>query len=77
MELSEDELHVEEGEGAQGEHHDVGDEEGAAAVLVAEVREPPHVGQVHREPDDAERGKQCNLNLSPPSLQVTVAPSQT
>lgn len=57
MELSEDELHVEEGEGAQGEHHDVGDEEGAAAVLVAEVREPPHVGQVHREPDDAGRGK--------------------
>ena len=53
MELSEDELHVEEGEGAQGEHHDVGDEEGTAAVLVAEVGEPPHVGQVHREPDDA------------------------
>ena len=57
VELSEDELHVEEGEGAQGEHHDVGDEEGAAAVLVAEVREPPHVGQVHREPDDAGGGK--------------------
>ena len=53
MELSEDELHVEEREGAQREHHDVGDEEGAAAVLVAEVGEPPHVGQVHREPDDA------------------------
>ena len=35
-----DQLHVEEGEGAQEEHEEVGDEEGAPAVLVAQVREP-------------------------------------
>ena len=47
MELAQDELHVEEREGAEGEHEDVGDEEGSAAVLVRRVREPPHVAKTH------------------------------
>jgi hypothetical protein len=35
-----DQLHVEERQGAQEEHEEVGDEEGAPAILVAQVREP-------------------------------------
>jgi hypothetical protein len=34
-----DQLHVEERQGAQEEHEEVGDEEGAPAILVAQVRE--------------------------------------
>ena len=55
MELAEDELHVEEGEGAESQHHGVGDQEGAPTILITEVGEPPHVGQVHSEPNDAEQ----------------------
>ena len=70
MELAKDELHVEQGERAQPQHHGVWDQEGAAAVLVAEVREPPHVGQVHREPDDAEQ----EVDVAAPGLPLGVLP---
>ena len=47
-ELSHGELQQEDRD-AQAEQHDgVGDEEGAAAVLVAQVRKPPHVTQTCR-----------------------------
>ena len=68
VELSEDELHVEEREGPQGEHEDVRDEEGPAAILVAEVGEPPDVGEVHGEPDDAEE----KVEVAAPGLSLTV-----
>ena len=68
MELTQDELHVEEREGAQGEHEDVRDEEGSASILVAEVREPPHVGQVHGEPDDAQE----EVEIAAPGLSVSI-----
>ena len=70
MELAKDELHVEQGERAQPQHHGVGDQEGAAPVLVAEVREPPHVGQVHRKPDDAEQ----EVDVAAPGLPLGVLP---
>ena len=70
MELAEDELHVEQGEGAQPQHHGVRDQEGAAPVLVAEVGEPPYVGQVHCEPDDAEQ----EVDVAAPGLPLGVLP---
>ena len=45
VKLAEDELHVEEGEGPQPQHHRVRDEECAAPIFVAQVGEPPHRGQ--------------------------------
>ena len=68
MELAEDELHVEEGEGSETQHHGVGDQEGAAPVLVAEVGEPPHVGQVHSKPNDAEQ----EVDVATPSFPLGV-----
>ena len=68
MELAEDELHIEEGEGAQPQHHGVGDQEGAPTILIAEVGEPPHVGQVHREPDDAEQ----EVDVAAPGFPLSV-----
>ena len=68
MKLAEDELHVEEGEGAKHQHHGVGDQEGAPTILIAEVGEPPHVGQVHREPDDAEQ----EVDVATPSFPLSV-----
>ena len=68
MELTQDQLHVEERQRAQGQHHDVGDEEGSSSVLVAEVGEPPHIGQVHREPDDAEE----EVQITPPGLSLRI-----
>ena len=68
VELAEYELHVEEGEGPEPQHHGVGDQEGASPVLVAEVGESPHVGQVHREPDDAEQ----EVDVAAPSFPLGV-----
>ena len=68
MELAQDELHVEEREGAQGEHEDVRDEEGSASILVAEVRKPPDVGQVHGEPNDAEE----KVQIAAPCLSFSI-----
>ena len=68
VELAEYELHVEEGEGPDPQHHGVGDQEGAAPVLVAEVGEPPHVGQVHCKPDDAEQ----EVDVAAPSFPLSV-----
>ena len=68
VELAQYELHVEEREGPQGQHQDVRDEEGAAAILVTQVGEPPHVGEVHGEPDDAEE----EVEVAAPGLSVPV-----
>ena len=68
MELAQYELHVEERKGPQGQHQDVRDEEGAAAILVTQVGEPPHVGEVHGEPDDAEE----EVEVAAPGLSVPV-----
>ena len=70
MKLAEDELHVEEGEGAKHQHHGVGDQKGAPTILIAEVGEPPHVGQVHREPDDAEQ----EVDVAAPGFPLGVLP---
>jgi hypothetical protein len=43
-----------------------------AAVLVAQVREPPHVGQVHGEPYD----RQQEVHLLPPVLSDLTVPRQ-
>lgn len=48
-ELSEDHLHVVEGLADYEEHHYVGDDEGAAAVLVSRVRKPPDVSEADGE----------------------------
>ena len=40
-------LHEEAGEPDDEEHDDVGDHEGAAAILVGHVGEPPDVSQSH------------------------------
>ena len=45
--LAHGELHVEQGDPAQEEHHEVGHEEGAASGLVGEVGKPPDVAQTH------------------------------
>ena len=42
-------LHEEGGESDEEEHEDVGDEEGAAAVVVGHVGEAPDVAQAHRQ----------------------------
>ena len=68
VELAEYELHVEEGEGPEPQHHGVGDQEGASPVLVAEVGESPDIGQVHREPDDAEQ----EVDVAAPSFPLGV-----
>ena len=68
MELAQDELHVEEREGPQGEHEDVGDEEGSAAILVAQVREPPDVSEVHSEPNDAQE----KVKIAAPGLSFSI-----
>lgn len=70
MELAEDELHVEERQRAQHQHQQVGDEKGAAAVFVAEVREPPDVGEIHGEPDDAEQ----EVDVAAPGLSLRILP---
>ena len=44
-ELADRQLQKEDGDAKAEQHDDVGDEEGAAAVLVAQVRKPPHVAQ--------------------------------
>ncbi len=47
---------LEEDGDAAGEHGDkVDEEEGATAVLVAQVREAPHVAQAHRDRDAGEQ----------------------
>ena len=38
------------------------------SMLVAEVREPPDVGEVHGEPDDAEE----KVEVAAPGLSLTV-----
>lgn len=48
-ELPEDHLHVIKGLADYEEHHYVGDQEGAAAVLVGRVWEPPDVPETDRE----------------------------
>lgn len=48
-ELPEDHLHVIEGFTDDEEHDYVGDQEGAAAVLVSRIREPPDVPEADRE----------------------------
>lgn len=48
-ELPENHLHVIEGFANYKKHHDVGDQEGAAAVLVGRVRESPDVPEADRE----------------------------
>ena len=68
MELAQDELHVEEREGAQGEHEDVRDEEGSAAILVTQVGKPPDVGEVHSEPDDAQE----KVKIAAPGLSFSI-----
>ena len=68
MELAQDELHVEEREGAQGEHENVRDEEGPASILVTQVREPPDVGEVHSEPDDAQE----KVKIAAPGLSFSI-----
>ena len=68
MELAQYQLHVEEREGAKGQHQHVGDQEGSPAVLVTQVGKPPHVGQVHGEPDDAEE----EVEVAPPGLPLSI-----
>ena len=64
MELAKAELQVEERQAAKDQHGEVGDEEGAAAVVVANVREPPHVSQINGESNDGEE----ELDLLAPGL---------
>ena len=68
MELAQDELHVEEREGAQGEHEDVRDEEGSTSILVTQVREPPDVSEVYSEPDDAQE----KVQIAAPGLSFSI-----
>ena len=68
VELAQDELHVEEREGAEGEHEDVGDEEGSASILVTQVGKPPDVGEIHSEPDDAQE----KVKIAAPGLSFSI-----
>ena len=68
MELAQDELHVEEREGAEGEHESVGDEEGSTSILITQVGKPPNVGEVHSEPDDAQE----KVKIAAPGLSFSI-----
>ena len=45
VELAEYELHEEEGEGPEPQHHGVGDQEGAAPILVSRKGKPPDIAK--------------------------------
>ena len=49
MELAKAELQVEERQAAKDQHGEVGDEEGAAAVLETEVRKSPDVAETWKK----------------------------
>ena len=55
MELTQGQLHVEQRQPAQDQHDAIGDEEGSAAIFVANIREAPDISQVHRKSDDCQQ----------------------
>ena len=53
-ELAQGELEEEDRNAAEEAHEQVGDEEGAAAILIRQVREAPHIAQTDGEADNGE-----------------------
>lgn len=68
MELTQCQFHVKQRQSAKDEEDAIGHKEGAAAILIADVRKAPNVAQVDGETDDGQQ----KLSLLAPSLPMTL-----
>ena len=68
VKLSQDELHVEEGQGPQYQHAGIWYQECSPTILIAEVGEPPHISQVHCKPDDGKK----EVKIAPPGFPLCI-----
>lgn len=55
MKLTEGQLHVEQRKATQHQHNAVGNQKGATSIFIANIRKPPHIAQVHSEPDNGQQ----------------------
>lgn len=68
MELTQGQLHVEQRQTAEDEEDAIGHQEGAAAILIADVGKAPDVAQVDGEPDHGQK----ELGLLTPSFTMAL-----
>lgn len=68
MELTQGQLHVEQRQTAKDEEDAIWHQEGAAAILIANVGKPPDVAQVNGEPDHGQK----ELGLLAPSFTMSL-----